>query len=269
MESIYKKIEEARSNAQCIALCTIISTKGSTPLKTGAKMIVWPSGKIFGSIGGGALEKKVIKDAIETIEKKGNIVISHNLLQEHGMCCGGNVDVFIETILPYNKLYIFGAGHVGRALAKVSAFAGFEVFLIDERKNELDKISDESVFKLPYKHTEILQSLPFNEYTYITILTYDHKIDREILAYCIEKKRAYLGMIGSKRKVEVTKKLFLSSHIASEQQLLEVDMPMGYDLKSNNPEEIAISILAKIIEIKNTPSRTVTLQTQIQKVNKK
>jgi xanthine dehydrogenase accessory factor len=269
MESIYKKIEEARNNAEYIALCTVISTKGSTPLKTGAKMIVWPNGKIFGSIGGGALEKKAIKDAIEILSQKSCSIISHNLLQEHGMCCGGNVEVFIETILPVNKLYIFGAGHVGRALAKVSAITGFEVFLIDERKNELDKIVDNNIFKIPYSHNEIIQSLPFNKCTYITILTYDHKIDREILANCIDKEIAYLGMIGSKRKVEVTKKLFLSSQIATEKELSLVDMPMGYDLKSNNPEEIAISILAKLIEVKNTMQQHNIQQTKKLEINKR
>lgn len=258
MDSIYKITDDARNSGQPVALCTITQTKGSTPLKTGAKMLVYENGHIAGSIGGGALEKKTIEHALQVIQTHENTVFTHNLLQELGMCCGGTVEIFIEYIPPQQKLYIFGAGHVGRALAEVASFSGFEVFLIDERKNELDKISNESVFKLPYHFSEILESLPFTPYTYIAILTYDHKTDRDILAACIHRTYAYLGMIGSKRKVEVTRKLFLGGRIATEEQINKVDMPMGFDLLSNKPEEIAIAIIARIIEIKNKQQKPVS-----------
>lgn len=251
MVSIYKIIEELKAKGIRHALCIIVSTKGSTPLKTGAKMIVTEKGKIYGTIGGGNFEKKVIKDALDVISKNKSQQFDHNLFQQHGMCCGGSITVYIESVLPTNKLYIFGAGHVGRALSTFAVASDFEVFLIDERKEELELLQNNQVNKMSVSYLEALPILPFDEQCYIAIMTYDHLLDREILAFCMKKPRAYLGMIGSQRKVEITKKLFLSTDLYDLEEFLKVDMPMGFDIKASGPEEIAISILAKIIEVKN------------------
>ncbi|MCX6295749.1 MAG: XdhC/CoxI family protein [Bacteroidetes bacterium] len=233
-----------------LALCVIIGTKGSTPRKVGAKMLVTKEGKIFGSIGGGALEKKVIENAILVIKEKKTKTFRHDLLNQHNMCCGGTIDIYIEPIMKKNKLYIFGAGHTGQALAKYAIDMDFETIIIDDRKEYLDQISQPEVNKMPLDFNQALTLLPFDEQTFVAIMSYDHAIDRNILAYCIKKPHAYLGMIGSSRKVEMTKKMFSEAGIASEEELKSVDMPMGIDIKSESPEEIAISILAKLIETK-------------------
>lgn len=253
MKSIYKIIEEQRNSGINTALCTIVSTKGSTPLKEGAKMLVTETGVIFGTIGGGNLEKKTIENALFSIEENSSSIFEHNLLSQHGMCCGGTVKIFIEPIMKPNKLFIFGAGHVGRALSQIASYLDFDIFVIDERPQEMEKITNPVINKVPFSYSEILPSLTFDEKTYITILTYDHQIDREILAYCIKKPFAYLGMIGSKRKVEISKKMFLSTNLFTKEELEKVDMPMGIDILANQPHEIAISILAKLIEVKNQP----------------
>ena len=103
MKSIYKIIEEQRKLGVNTALCTIVSTKGSTPLKEGAKMLVTEAGVIFGTIGGGNLEKKTIENALLSIAKNSSSIFEHNLLSQHGMCCGGTVNIFIESIMKPNK----------------------------------------------------------------------------------------------------------------------------------------------------------------------
>ncbi|MBL7896854.1 MAG: XdhC family protein [Bacteroidia bacterium] len=251
MNHLFKKISEILENGEDCALCTIVTTQGSTPLKAGAKMIVTANGKIFGTIGGGDLEKKVIENALLVITIKQSEQYTHNLLQQHSMCCGGTVVVFIDFISKPNRLYVFGAGHVGRALCKVASTLNFEIFLIDDRTNELDLTNTEGIHKLPFSAKEIMLSLPFDNNTYITIMTRDHSLDREILAFCINKPHAYLGMIGSKRKVEITKKMFLSGGLCEAEDFNKVDMPMGISIRASNPEEIAISILAKLILVKN------------------
>ena len=252
MKNVYEIISELIKKGEECALCTIISTKGSTPLKTGSKMIVTSKGEIYGTIGGGDLEKSVIENAVSAIKLKHSEQFTHNLLQQHGMCCGGSVIVFIDYIKVPDKLYIFGSGHVGRALANSASQLDFDIYVIDDRKNELDKLINHSVHKLPYSHKEIMKSLPFDEHTFICIMTRDHAIDREILAFCVNKPSAYLGMIGSKRKVEITRKMFISGGICDEEEFNKVNTPMGYDIKAHSPEEIAISILAKLIEVKNS-----------------
>src|SRR5437868_9780980 len=110
MQDIFQKITEAQRKGIDVALCVIINTKGSTPRETGAKMLVYPDGGIYGTIGGGDLEKKVISNALGVLEKKEPSSFKHDLLHQHNMCCGGSVEIYIEPIMKKNKLYIFGAG---------------------------------------------------------------------------------------------------------------------------------------------------------------
>lgn len=231
--------------------CTIVETKGSTPRKIGAKMRVWEDGTIHGTIGGGNLEKQVIENALERIKDGVPKLYKHDLLHQHNMCCGGTVLIYIEPIMTKKNLYIFGAGHTGAALAEYASNLDFEIYVIDNRPDYIDKIDTAGVNKMEIDHKKVLPSLPFDEDTYVVIMTYEHSHDREILSHCIQQPHAYLGMIGSQRKIELTKKMFIEGGIATEAELDEVDMPMGVKINADGPDEIAISILAKLIEAKN------------------
>lgn len=251
MNGLIKEILSAQTSGLKAALCTIVKTEGSTPRKAGAKMIVYENGTVKDSVGGGAFEKKVIEEALIQIAANSPKLIKHDLHKQHKMCCGGSMEVFIEPIMKRKFLYIFGAGHTGRALAKLATDFDFEVSLIDDRKDQLDLLDAEAVTKLNLLHSEILPTLLLNENSYVIIMTYDHDYDREILAYCLKYQLAYLGMIGSRRKVIMTKKRFIDKDIATHDDLSKVDMPMGIDINATSPKEIAISILAKLIQVKN------------------
>jgi xanthine dehydrogenase accessory factor len=251
MQNIFQKITEAQRKGMNVALCIITNTKGSTPRETGTKMLVYPDGKIYGTIGGGDLEKRVIKNALEVLQSETSSTFKHDLLHQHNMCCGGAVEIYIEPIMKKNKLYIFGAGHTGHALAKYAVNLNFEVVIIDDRKEFIDEIHVEGVNKLSLHYEQALPLLPFDENTFVTIMTYSHPYDRDILAYCLKKSFAYLGMIGSRRKAEMTKKMFAQSGIGTVDELDKVDMPMGIDIGAEDPEEIAVSILSKLIAVKN------------------
>jgi xanthine dehydrogenase accessory factor len=214
-------------------------------------MIVYENGKIMGTIGGGDLEKKVIEDAQKVICNSTASVYKHDLLHQHGMCCGGTVEIFIEPIVKLTRLFIFGAGHTGNALAKFASDAGFEVFLIDDRKEYIDECTLPQINKMNLNHLAACEALKFDENAFIVITTYSHQIDRDILAFCVKKPWAYLGMIGSDRKVLMTKKMFVESGIGNPEELEKIHMPIGLDIGAQTPEEIAISILAELIKIKN------------------
>ncbi|MEW6467648.1 MAG: XdhC family protein [Bacteroidota bacterium] len=252
MPDVYDKIAEARKHNIRVALCTVVNTKGSTPRKIGAKMLVDEKGQVFGTIGGGELERNVIGNAFEQIRSGTAKLFRHDLLHQHNMCCGGTVDVLIEPIFMRSKLYIFGAGHTGSALAEYAADLSFEIFLVDNRKEYLASCKKEGVNKVHLPFAKALQLLPFDEHTFVCIMTYSHAIDRDILLHCMKQPSAYLGMIGSRRKVEVTKRLFMQSGLCEERALEKVDMPMGMDIGAEGPHEIALSILAKVIEVKNS-----------------
>jgi len=252
LTDIYDEIISVKKSDKKAALCTIINTKGSTPRKIGSKMLVYEDGSIKGTIGGGDLEKKVIDEAKQVISKHEPSIFKHDLLHQHGMCCGGVVEIFIEPVMKIKKLFIFGAGHTGRALAGFANVSGFDVFLIDDRKEYIDMCNTEGVNKMNLEHTAALKAIPFDKNTFTVITTYSHQIDRDILAYCVKKEWAYLGMIGSGRKVQITKKMFIESGIGNKEELEKIHMPIGIDINAHTPEEIAVSILAELIKVKNS-----------------
>jgi len=254
MDNIYSELNRISVSGEEAAICTVVNTKGSVPRKTGAKMIVLAGGKTSGTIGGGALEKGVIENALSVIRTYEPKLFRYDLMNQFNMCCGGSMDIYIEPVMKKNKLYIFGSGHVGRALGQLANMMQFEVYMIDDRKVELDQINNPEINKMHLHYSNALPLLPFDSHTYICIMTYSHPYDRDILAFCMKKPYAYLGMIGSLRKVEITKKRFREAMIASDEELQKVDMPMGLDINAESPEEIAISIMGKIIKTKNEKS---------------
>lgn len=254
MKNIYQKILEIQKKGERAAICTIVSTKGSTPLKAGAKMLVWEDGSIFGTIGGGNLENAVIPNAIKVIKENAIQLFSHDLQTQHGMCCGGKLEIFIEPIMQNKRLYIFGAGHIGKAIVKYAKDLDFEIFVIDDRPEIFDDWETDAYNKMIVDFNEVLPKLPFNNSSFIVIATYEHSIDREILAYCIQQSNAYLGMIGSKRKIDITTKMMISSGLATKEQLDNVKMPIGVEINAEDHFEIAISIVAELVKVKNTIS---------------
>jgi xanthine dehydrogenase accessory factor len=254
MNSFFEEILAAQTSGQYCVLCTVVKVQGSTPRKPGAKMLVYPDGKISGTVGGGDLELKVIENAQLVLQSGQARLVRHDLLHQHNMCCGGSMEIFLEPLQPVERLYIFGAGHTGLALATGAAGIAFDVVLIDDRKVWLDRVTDPRIAKMNLHHEQALPLLPFNERTYIVILTYRHSIDREILAHCIRKPHAYLGMIGSQRKIALTRKMFLEGGMATEAQLDKADMPIGLNIGAQTPEEIAVSILAKMIAVRHEQS---------------
>jgi xanthine dehydrogenase accessory factor len=251
MELIYDKILEILNTGQVAALCTVVSAKGSTPLNAGAKMIVWENGRIFGTIGGGPLEKSTIEDAIRVIKNKSPQLFMHNLKVQHEMCCGGSMEIYIEPLMPSKKLFMFGGGHVGKAVVKHALDLDFEITVIDSREDIFNDWPFAGYNKVTGDFPKMLPSLPYDNKTFIVIATLDHPTDNEVLAFCIHKPHCYLGMIGSKKKVATMKENLISGGIATEEELGRVDMPIGLDINAVTADEIAISIVAKLIREKN------------------
>jgi xanthine dehydrogenase accessory factor len=249
--SIYSKLIEIENSNRKAVLCTITTVGGSAPRKAGAKMLVYQDGSIAGTIGGGSLEKEVIRQALEALKHNSPIVVKHNLVKELGMCCGGTVELFIEPVMNKKKLYIFGAGHIGKSLAHFSSQLDFNVTLIDERYEMFEGIDTSAISILQENHFTAIEHLDFDENTFVVILTHNHAYDREILAITSQKQNGYIGMIGSQRKVEIAKKNLSATAMVAEKELEEIDMPIGIDINAITPQEIAISILAKLIAKRN------------------
>ncbi|MEI7896263.1 MAG: XdhC family protein [bacterium] len=252
MQSIFSKSEEVTLGRQPAALCIVVETRGSTPRKAGAKMIVYPDGTIYGSIGGGSVENEVAGEAVKLIESGKPAKLAFNLGNDLGMHCGGMMEVYIEPLNLRQKLFIFGAGHIGKSLAGFARDLDFSVRLFDPR----EEIFNDRVFDgfdcVNKDYFEAIEEAVFDENTFIVIVTPKHTFDEDILAVVARKPHAYIGMIGSNRKVDLLRKRFLEENILAGEILDKIDMPIGVKFRAETPQEIAISILAKLIDIRNT-----------------
>ncbi len=249
---IYNQISELQqSNKECV-LCIITDTKGSAPRKAGSKMIVFPDRKIIGTIGGGSIEFQAITEAIEILKTGTPIKKIYKLEEDLGMHCGGTVEVYFEPIKSSSELYIFGAGHIGRVLAKYARDFGFRITLFDEREGIFDEFDTSGCKTICENYETAIGKIVFTENTYSVIVTPKHEYDEKIVGICAKKPFAYLGMIGSKRKVAEVKTRLLANNILDQQEIDRIDMPIGIKFNAETPEEIAISILAKLIDVKNS-----------------
>lgn len=255
MKDILENIRQIKASGKRAALCIIVATKGSSPRKAGSKMIFYEDKTIEGTIGGGSLEKQVMEDAPKVIESGAPQKFNYNLEDDLGMHCGGYAEVYIEPILPDEQLYIFGAGHVGKALAELATQFGFEIILIDPREEIIKGFEGKSYKIIQQDFVEASKELNFGGNAYIVITTPKHKYDEDVLAQCAKKPSAYVGMIGSKNKVALAKKRFLEENILSQEEIDRVDMPIGIKFNAQTPEEIAVSILAKLIDVKNSKNK--------------
>ncbi len=213
-------------------------------------MVVQPDGSIHGTVGGGALELEVIERAKAAINGGDAQLHAFNLKQDLGMACGGALTVFIEPLFRNPHLIIFGAGHIGRDLCVMASRAGFRVTVVDQRPEWAD------VAHFPDAHAvvaadpiESLDTLPFGPNCYVVLVSHSHQVDHDIVKHAIQRPWCYLGMIGSKRKVEhVWGKLTAAG--VDPALLDRVHSPIGLKIGGNDPGEIAVSILAELIRVR-------------------
>lgn len=249
---IYKEIAQLIDEGRRAALATVVSTEASSPGLPGFKMLVFPDGSSLGTVGGGALEARTIREAIEAITEDTPRLVEAKLApgdeDSLGMICGGVARVYIEPITSRPKLVVFGAGHVGAAVAHIATIAGFRVVVIDDRPEFADRekvVADETIVS---GFSEAARDVPMDASTYVVIVTRGHVHDREVLAGCLrrEPRLAYIGMIGSRAKVRATFDALLKEGF-SQEDLTRVHAPVGIEIGAESAQEIAVSIVAEII----------------------
>ena len=258
-KNIYKSIIEIQKQGIPSVLVTVIDTLHSTPRETGAKMIVKKNGEIINTIGGGIVEKMVIEESLKIINTQKPKIIKYDLEgnskgKTTGMICGGMMKFFIEPININPYLYIFGAGHIGKAMYQLGLMNNFNITIIDNRNESInDTFFKEASVKLIKDYKASCKEISFLNPAYIIIATHTHKSDEIVLNNLLRLKISYnyIGMVASKRKITEIKKRLIEDKI-SEEKINTVHSPAGVPINSNTPEEIAISIIAEMIKIKNS-----------------
>ena len=249
MSNIYEKMAELLQKQEPFAVATIVSYKGSVPRRV-AKMIITKDQKTYGTIGGGCVEGQVAEEASLMLNKgeKGVLVKSYDLVEEEfggvGMNCGGKIDVSIEIVEPNPTLIIAGSGHVSSSLAKLAQMLGFEIVVVDPlAKKERFPEATQVLSDFPENN---LPNLHVSSETYIVIVT-RHKDDLPTLRAALRTKAGYIGLIGSRRRVLQAFRLLLKEGF-TQQQLDRVNAPIGLDIGAETPEEIAVSIMAEVVQ---------------------
>lgn len=252
-DGFYKKVNELLALGEPFASATVVKTEGSTLGKTGFKAIVRSDQTVMGYVGGGCVDVAVVETALEAMRDGQPRTISVELEEEEkgglGPPCGGTMQLYIEPHMPREKLVIFsapGESSISTPLVKLGKTLGFHVTVFEplaqpeKYAGADDIIADDSLLSL--------DKVKIHPQTYI-VLAARHGYDVDVLKKIIDSEAAYIGVIGSRKRIRWVFDRLLEGG-ASQERLKKIVAPVGVDIGAETPEEIAISIIADIIRVK-------------------
>ena len=254
---LYDEIVRLRQLGQKCAIATIVQVNGSIPSFESAKILVREDGSFMGTVGGGCVEAEVWNAAREVIETEKPRHLSFSLGQDaaydEGLICGGQLNIFVEPVIPQPRAFIFGGGHVSKGISKIATLAGFSTSIIDNREafaNAERFPEAEATYAEEYE--DVFAKLPVNSSSYIIIVTRGHRDDMRVLRWAVTTQAKYIAMIGSKRKtISVIHEL--EKEGLPREAFEKVFAPMGLEIGAEMPEEIAISVVAEMIAVRRAP----------------
>jgi xanthine dehydrogenase accessory factor len=249
-----------RRGERCV-LATVVRTKGSTPRKTGAKMLV-PADRAkpcVGTIGGGRIEHEIVEAArallVEAEAQTGDDeglgrVVTFHLTHDLAMCCGGEMEVFLEPLGRVFRVILVGGGHIHRALSPLLQSLSFDVTVVDD----LEELASPERFpgaRLVHAWEPVSWGVPLGRDTFVVVASRDHAVDQAVLEALakMDKSLAYVGCVGSHGKLGRFKKRLLHKEI-DEVFVEALRGPVGVEIGAETPEEIAVSIAAELIAVR-------------------
>lgn len=250
MEIDYSDIACCLKERRAVTLCLIVASMGHTPRHAGSKMVLLDDGTTIGTVGGGSIELEAIAVAKER-RRKPHLQIFH-LKDDVGMICGGEVTIYFEPLTPRPVLYIFGGGHVGQAIVRMGADLGFSIVVIDSREEMAAFFAGSHAELWQMDYAEAVEKIPYDQNSYFVITTPRHEYDETILAAIARKPHRYIGMMSSPQKVAAVRERFLAGDILPCEVLDEIDMPIGIPIRCETPTDIAVSVRARIVDVKNS-----------------
>lgn len=271
MLEFFDKLGSLIDDNQPFVQVTVVETNGSVPQHAGSKMLVTKDGLYYGTVGGGKVEKKAIEEALVLLNDETKLaakskresstnasstkLVEWSLTKDIGMTCGGSVKFYFEVqnVGTWN-IVVFGAGHVGSALVSLLAKLDAKVTCIDSRKEWLDKVIDSNRVKkvLSQNLPKEVENIPDN--AFVVLVTMGHTTDKPILIEILKgwgrRQFPYIGVIGSKAKAQRLKKDIEEAGLPDSHKELFY-CPMGLTIGNNHPQEIALSIAAQLLELRD------------------
>lgn len=240
MKDFFSFVSEFQKKNEPFAIATVVQIKGSSSAKPSSKALINQQGDvIYGWVGGGCAEAQIREEALKCLglEKTALIDIQMNAeTLQQGMACGGQMQVFIEPVLPKATLWILGHNRVAQSLCELANILNFKINIYDKELEENSILNVNKIYNQQLK--EILSEIKENDVVVIATL---HINDSEILKQILTTKTSYVAVIASQKRA----KLLLET--CHEQDISRVFTPAGLNLGAQTPEEIALSILSEIV----------------------
>ncbi|KAA3610224.1 MAG: hypothetical protein D8M58_06655 [Calditrichaeota bacterium] len=258
---IYNKINTLIAENESFVTATIVEHKGSAPGKTGFKIIIESDGTTTGTVGGGAIEKKVIEEAQKRLSTSENglqeYLLSDKIEKDETaeivpMSCAGRVTIFYEVNGNRPTVYVFGGGHVGQALLYHLKPLGYHSILVDNRIEFAEAVKNPNASEIIHAdYEEFANSFEPVPNSFVAILTHGHKYDSKILN--IFYKRGldfpYIGIIASKTKAAGIMKNLRDS-LDEKVDTSKIYSPIGLKIGGNSASEIGLAISAEIQSVR-------------------
>lgn len=242
------QIDQLKKQSKPVCMITVAGVEGSAPREIGAKMLVLEDGAFWGTIGGGNLEFLAIHEAKKQLQQGTSEKIRFPLGAKTGQCCGGVVELLFESMNTGPQLYLFGAGHVGQAIARALNESVFTVHAIDERDEWLSQMP-QGIIRHSTEPETFISNTHFNPArTYCVVLTHRHDLDEQLIRLLIDKDPFYLGLIGSESKWNRFQQRLQAKGITPS-SLERVKCPIGIGVFGKAPSEIAVSVGAELLKL--------------------
>ncbi len=256
-DELMKLVVEGLQSGMSVALCLIVSKEGSGPRDVGAKMIVYSDGRTFGSIGGGYFERRVISEALKALNEGKPKLIKFSFTGKEvsdavdtGLICGGVITVYIDVLKPSPKVIIAGVGKVGTPLANVLRFLGYRLIIADPNPDLVSKerfpYAEQLITGSPEEIVAKLRNI-IREGDIVFVTHGEVDVDYLFVKELLKSSASYVGLLGSKRKVIEFVKRLIRDNIPKELIAKKLRAPIGIDINTDTPEEIAISVAAEVI----------------------
>src|SRR4030042_2691635 len=247
--NIYREVLKAGQHGETGSLATVISVDGVFPKMEGVKEFIKASGEKTGSLFlGKDLEERILGEAERVLRGRKIEILA--ISSEEANHPWKTLEVLLEPIISEPTVYIFGAGHISPQLVPLVKKVNFKAVVIDDREifanRELFPEADEVIV---IEFEKAFEQLTIDQSSYIVIVTRGHLYDGLILGNAVKTDAHYIGMIGSKKKIQTLYQILLKEGIP-EGLLKRVHAPIGLDIGSEPPEEIAVSIVAELIKVR-------------------
>jgi len=255
MSDVYEKILDLRRQDQRFCIVTVVETTGSTPRSAGARGLIFPNRQIWGTVGGGAIEQEAIETA-QSVLTSGAPLLKKFVLESLAseMHCGGTMTLYFEPVLPRQHLTLFGGGHVGQAIAHAAHLAGWQITVVDQRQEVLKTDYFPPAARLIRSdYLEYIHRQSFTQFDWLVIATPKHAYDESILDMLISQEPKYIGMLASEAKSNFIRQNLIRKGV-DKARLDRIYSPIGLNVGTETPGEIAIAIVGEMLALKNAIS---------------